>query len=139
MRKILIIATSVFALSSCLKKIEQVDTANTNIYDINYQGEQWFVLEDIYLYTQNNNQFVSIDYRIPRSFAPDLSPTGIMVEGLVNDYDAKLDSAIIGSDGSYYGSFSYLYDGSTNYCLNAGVYIRELDYSINHFADCTEL
>ncbi|OIQ24491.1 MAG: hypothetical protein BM555_07110 [Crocinitomix sp. MedPE-SWsnd] len=139
MKRLLFALIGFALLSSCLKKLPEVESANTNIFDTAYAGERWFVVEDVYLYTTNNTQYVEVEYKIPQSFAPDLSPTGIMVEGNCNDYDSQLDSAIIGSDGSYYGGFNYQYDGSTNFCLEAGVFIRELDYSINKFTECADL
>jgi hypothetical protein len=140
MKKVLIISLSLFLLSSCLKKMVQVETANTNIYDTEYAGEQWFLLNDVFLYTNSaNTQYVRIEYSIPRSYAPDLSPTGIKVEGFCNQYPSQLDSAVISSSGSYKGRFDYLPDGSTEFCIDIGVYINELDSSINKFSSCIDL
>jgi hypothetical protein len=137
MRKYLIIALIGLVNVSCLKKIEQVETANTSLFDEEYAGDQWFVYEDVYIFTNSNNdQIVKIDYVIPSAYAPDLRPTVIKVEGLVNSYPAQLDSAVINNSGAYEGSFEFVPDGASEYCLSLGIYINQEKKSINHFSEC---
>ena len=137
MKKFLIYAIIGLTCTSCLKKISQVDEANTSLFDEEYSGEQWFIFEDVYTFTNSNNDFkVRLEYVIPAEFAPDLKPTGIKVEALVNGYPAKLDSAVINNSGGYEGSLEYSPDGSSQYCLNLGIYINEENRSINNFSDC---
>jgi len=137
MKKVFFLLLIAAVSTSCLKKISQVDEANTSLFDEEYTGDQWFIFEDVYTYTNSNNDLkVRLDYMIPAEYAPDLKPTGIKVEALVNGYAPKLDSAVVNNSGSYEGSVEYSPDGSSEYCLNLGIYINEEGRSINNFSEC---
>ena len=103
MKAILYIAV-LFVSVSCLKKVEQVETANTNIFYPDYAGGQWFVFDDVSIYTnQNNDQRLKFEFTIPESYAPDLQPTEIDLGVKINDGAQLLTIAHIKTNGSYEG------------------------------------
>lgn len=125
---------------SCLKKIEEVETANTNIFDEEYAGDQWFVFDDVYLYTTSNNDLrLKFEYSIHENRAPELQPTNIPISIRINGGDVIITSAPIQPDGNYDGEFEINPTGETNFCLEIGVYIEEENKTINSFVDCKDL
>jgi len=126
--------------SSCLKKIEEVETANTNIFDPGYAGEQWFVYDDVYTYVNSSSQTrVKILVTVPEENAPEIQPTNIPISASINEYSTILDSASITSSGDYSLIFDLIPDGSPNYCLSMGVYLKEQDSVMNVFTECKDL
>lgn len=139
MKKLMIIAMA-FVSVSCLKKVEEVETANTNIFDPEYVGGQWWVFDDVYVYTNSNNdQKVRFDYSIPSANAPDLKPTQIDLMVSINNGTPFQDIAEITQNGRYEGSCEINPSSSTNYCLEIGVYVEEEELTINSFMECKDL
>lgn len=130
-----------FFLSSCLKKIEEVNHLNTNIFDKEYQGDSWFFIDDIYTYYNNfGQQFVRVEAVLPEQNMPELKPNLIFISCSVNDGTKVIFNAHLDSDGSYpfYYDLPPLAPGS-EYCLEAGLYLEEEDTIINTFVSCTQL
>lgn len=125
---------------SCLKKIDEVDSANTNIFDPNYAGEQWWVFEDVYTYTNAfNDQFIRFEIVIPEEKAPTLKPTKIDLAISVNGTAAQYTVANIKSNGDFEGHLDITPTGETNFCLEIGVYVEDEDLTINSFTECKNL
>ncbi|MEX1003088.1 MAG: hypothetical protein WDZ35_13300 [Crocinitomicaceae bacterium] len=126
--------------SSCLKKIEEVDNANTNIYDPDYVGEQWWVYENVNVFTDgNNNQKVALEYSVSEEKAPGLNSPKINLAVLVNsETDTIYASADINTSGDYSGSVIINYNGAANYCMEIGVFTQE-GLTINSFEECKSL
>jgi hypothetical protein len=92
MKKVLIISLLMLAASSCLKKIEGADSVNTNIFDPEFGGAQWFMIDTIFEFTnQFNNPQISIDFFILPEYTPELKPSSIDIAGYVNNGDLKMD------------------------------------------------
>ncbi|MBD3638221.1 MAG: hypothetical protein HUJ25_12785 [Crocinitomicaceae bacterium] len=140
MKNVSIIIGILLLFSSCLKKIDEVETANTNIFDPEYAGDQWWVYDDVYIYTNSNNdQKVRFLYSIPENKAPDLKPTHIDVSISVNGATPVFTQADITKDGNFEGELEINPSGVTNYCLEIGVYVVEEDLTINSFTECKSL
>ncbi|UKN02284.1 hypothetical protein K6119_01965 [Paracrocinitomix mangrovi] len=140
MKHFIIAISLIFLSSSCLKKIEEVETANTNIMDPDYAGGQWFVYDDVYTFTNSNNdQFVKLDFTIPAENAPKLKPTFIDLAVKVNGGNYIYTSVNINTQGDYDGSVAVVPQGETNYCVEIGVYVEEEDLVINSFSECKSL
>lgn len=140
MIRLLICISIGMTLSSCLKKIDEMDNLNTNIFDPEYAGDKWYSIDDAYLYTNSfNDQYVRIEYSIPESAVPTIQPTGISIMSQCNNYPAEPDSAILSYKGHYEGVLQYLPDGSTEYCIDLGIYIWDKDTTINRFSECVSL
>ena len=138
--RIFVFFTIALLLSSCLKKIEEVDSANTNIFDPDYAGEQWWSYDDVYLYTNSNNdQFVHFDFSIPQEKAPKLKPPTIDVSVKVNGGDPHYTGANIYIDGSYKGGLNIPPTGETSFCLEIGIFVESDTLIINEFTDCMSL
>lgn len=140
MIRLLICISIGMTLSSCLKKIDEMDNLNTNIFDPEYAGDKWYSIDDAYLYTNSfNDQYVRIEYSIPESAVPTIQPTGISIMSECNSYPAQTDSAILSYKGHYEGVLQYVPDGSTDYCIDLGIYIWQEDTTINRFSECVSL
>lgn len=126
--------------TSCLKKIEEVETANTNIFDPEYGGEQWWVFQDVYSFTNiNNDQFIRFEITIPEENAPNLKPPHIDLGIKVNDAGPYVVQANINYTGGYLAVLDIPPSGSANFCLEVGVYVEETELIINSFTECKDL
>lgn len=126
--------------TSCLKKIDAVETANTNIYDPEYAGDQWFIYDDVFTYTNSNNdQKIRIEFIIPESYAPQIQPTVIEVSVIVNGAAPVIVQAPIASSGNYEGAIELFPTGQTNFCIELGVYVEEEQLTLNSFSECKSL
>lgn len=139
MRIALIICLFSISLSSCLKKIEEAESLNSNIFDPEYAGEQWYTIEDISTITINNDLKVRIEYSISESVVPTVQPTGFSITANCNNYPTEIDSAVLNYKGNYDGVLEYAPDGSSEYCLDLGIYLWKQDSTINRFSDCISL
>ena len=138
--KYLVILVSLLTLTSCLKKIEEVETANTNIFDPEYGGDKWWNYGDLYLWTNSNNdQKVRIQVVIPQSYAPDLQPLNIPLSISVNGGGYNQQSAVINQSCYYTCNYDINPQSTTNYCIDVGVYVEEEDTTINVFSECKSL
>lgn len=137
--KYLISISALLFLTSCLKKIEEVESANTNIFDPEYAGEQWWEYDDVSLITnQNNDTYVSIEFSAEEHL-PELKPTLMDVRVVVNDGTPIYTSMILSPSGDLEGVVNILPTGETNFCVEVGVYVQEEDRTINTFTECKSL
>lgn len=136
---VLMVLCGLFQIS-CLKKIDEADSLNSNIFDPEYAGEKWYSIQEISSYTNSNNDLrVRIDYAISESTVPTIKPTGLSIMADCNQYPTVLDSAVRTYQGYYKGSLEYLPDGSGQYCINLGIYLWAEDTTINRFTECISL
>lgn len=125
--------------SSCLKKIEEVDTANTNIFDPEYAGDQWWIYDDVSMFTnQNNDTYIKIEFSA-EDHLPDLKPTSIDVSVIINEEPPIYTTMDISPSGDLEGIVTISPMSTTNYCIEIGVYIEEEDRTINSFSECKSL
>lgn len=142
MKRSFIILLGLILFSSCLKKLEEVEQATDNIFDPKFEGEQWFELDTLYLYTNFLNfQFVKFEFHIKDEYTPRLKPTVIDLAGSVNGGNTKWFQIGINYNGTYDGSLSVSPDGSSNYCIDLGVGVINNGDSlvINRFTECRDL
>jgi len=126
--------------ASCLKKIDEVENASTNIFDPNYTGGQWWVYEDVSLVTNSNNDTkIKIDILVPEENVPTLNPVGFSVWSQLNEYEGRVDSLSVDYSGDYSGALIYDPDGSTDFCLQLGIYNYDPDTIVNVFSECKSL
>lgn len=140
MRKFALIILGLLLFSSCLKKIDEVETANTNIYDPEYAGDQWWQYTDLYLWTNtNNDQKVRVQVTVTEEYAPQLKPTNIPLTISVNGSSLYETTAAITQNGNYICDLDINPQSTTNYCIDVGVYVEEEDITINVFSECRGL
>lgn len=129
-------------MPSCLKKIDEVDEADKNIFDPTYDGDIWFEVDTIYLFTdQWNNEKVKFNYHILEERTPLLKPSQINLWIAVNDNNGFFAPAPLSTAGLYGGTFTQLPDGTTSYCVEIGVVtINGGDTLVyNQFTQCKDL
>jgi hypothetical protein len=141
--KIYILFIAVLAglsLSSCLKKIEGTDSLTTNIFDAEYTGDVWFLIDDIYTYYTDFGQLkVRVEAAIPNANMPVLKPYLIYINCHVNDEPEITFYAYKNTKGDYPFYFDLMPVTSNQYCLEAGIYLQDQDTTINRFTLCTSL
>ena len=138
--KYLIVVILGLSLTSCLKKVVEVETANTNIMDPEYGGDQWWIFEDVYVYTnQNNDQFIRFEITLPGENAPQLKPPKIDMALVANGATPVYDVLEIKSNGDYEAMVDIDPTGETNFCIEVGVYVSEENLIINSFTECKAL
>ena len=136
MKTILYIAIPLL-FTSCLKKIDAVETANDNIFDPEYAGEQWWVYEDVILFTNSNNdQKIKIKLSVPQENVPDLNPPQISYKAILNESEELIGDFSIQQSGDYEEEIIINPLPTTNYCLDLGVYVEEDSITINKFYEC---
>lgn len=142
MRALLSSIVLLLVFSSCLKKLEEVDTANDNIYDHQFAGDIWFELDTVYIFTnQFNNQVANLEFHIKEEYTPELTPTNIDMSAKVNNGEEMFIEVPL----NYYGVYKYDLaippDGSSAYCLELGVLVLEENDTlvINSFSACKDL
>ncbi|MBI3135456.1 MAG: hypothetical protein HYZ14_12340 [Bacteroidetes bacterium] len=125
--------------SSCLKKIEGVDTLNTNIFDKEYAGDCWFYIDDAYSY-YNDFGFprVMIKAVLPEENAPGLQSYLIYITCRVNNQQEVLFNSYLNTSGDYTFFYDAAPETSNEYCLEAGIYLQDEDTTINRFTLCTQ-
>ena len=130
----------VFISVSCVKKVENIDNIDTNIFDEEYAGDQWFEVIDAYEFYNSEGQLkVKFEVEIPKENLPNLRPT-------------KIDLAIKLNSGSYeyiecfqnvFGDFEFEKDYSKvstgSYCLDIGLFDEEEDRILNNFTECVNI
>lgn len=127
-------------LSSCLKKIEGTDNLTTNIFDVEYTGDAWFLIEDIYTYYTTFGQLkVRVEAVIPNANMPVLKPNLIYVNCHVNDEPEVIFYTYKNTKGDYTFYYDLMPETTNSYCLEAGIYLQEQDTTINRFTLCTSL
>jgi hypothetical protein len=140
MKRFAAICILLFLSSACLKKIEEIDTMTTNIYDTAYTGDSWFFIDDAYEYMnglgENKVKLVCV---VPASATPDLKPSFFKVIANIN-----ADSlGIVSTDKEFDESYEFWLDTDpstdNNYCITLSVFIEEDSSSINPFTECIGL
>lgn len=140
MKKTLVITTILISLTSCLKKMDEVDNLNDNIFDYEYQGNAWFEIQDVITYYNQFGQlFVRVKAIIPAENTPDLKPNLIYIACDVNDNGQVIFNAYKNVNGAYPFYYDLLPQSQNNYCLKAGIYLQEQDSIINTFELCGSL
>ncbi len=140
MKYILVLLVLALTASSCLKKVEGIDELNTNVYDPDYAGEQWFEIVNIFQFTNSLGQIrVRVTFQIPESNTPDLKPSTIDL-GVRRGSGAWINDEfnLIG-DGVYEGEIDFEKTDSDVYCLSLGIYVEEDNEIINDFMECVAL
>jgi hypothetical protein len=128
------------SLSSCLKKIEGTDNLTTNIFDVEYTGDAWFLIDDIYTYYTVFGQLkVRVEAVIPNANMPVLKPNLIYINCHVNDEPEITFYTYKNTKGDYPFYFDLFPASSNEYCLEAGIYLQDQDTTINRFTLCGSL
>lgn len=127
-----------FIFVGCFKKFEEVDTLNTNIFDRDYIGEKWFVIEETLLYTNEIGQNKArAKVVIPEEYVPELKPSNISLELKGKSIDTKLIDFPQAINGDYEGFIDLPYVGVDSiYCFELGIYVVEENSAINSFEEC---
>lgn len=141
MNKLVYISIFVAVLTSgCLKKVEGVDTLNSNIYDKEYAGGSWFSITDAYEFQNSLGQdLVHLTATVPDTATPGLKQSLLYTSVLLNEEDEYLLNAPVEEDGSYEFVVVGPMELDGSYCLTMGVYIEEDSTFINHFTECVNL
>jgi len=139
MRLILIILFISILFSSCLKKIEEADNLNTNIFDKEYAGGCWFNVTDTYSYINGDGQTkIRIEAVLPESNMPGLKPSSVAIYCSVNDQPELLLNVGTDDNGNYPFYYDAIPESSNEYCLEAGLYLASEDSTINRFVVCSQ-
>lgn len=140
MKHVIVILSLSFALSSCLKKIEAADNLNTNIFDKEYAGDCWFVVEDTYTYINSDGMtLVRVEANLYGSKMPELKPSSVKINCHVNDKPDILIEVVTDNKGNYPFYYDLVPETSNEYCLEAGLFLEVEDTIINKFTVCTNL
>ncbi len=131
---------SLLLLSSCLKKIEDADKLTTNIFDVEYTGDVWFLIDDIYTYYTDFGQLkVRVEGLIPNANMPVLKPNLIYINCHVNDEPEIIFYTYKNTKGDYTFYYDLMPETTNSYCLEAGIYLQDQDTTINRFTVCASL
>lgn len=140
MKNLILFILPLFLFTSCLKKIEEADQLNTNIFDRDYEGYIWFEIDEIYQYINTDGLTkIRVDGLIPRNRLPGLKPTFVTVSCDVNGQDFGIINAAQNIHGDYEVNLDATPDGSSSYCLTMGIYLEEDESVINSFTACADL
>lgn len=142
MREVIMAFGVTFMVVSCMKKVEGIEEYQTNIFDVNYEGEQWFVYEDVYMYTNSfNDQLVGVKFSVPKENLSDLRPSHLLLRYQVNNQSEKDMSVELDNQGDYSATIGLFPSGTQEYCLTLSVLIIENEDStaINSFTECKSL
>lgn len=140
-KNITLIILFTIGLFGCFKEVEEVSSLNTNIFDRDYAGEKWYVVEDSYLITNELGQNkVRNDIVIPDTVMPGLRPSKIAVMYTGPTIDTVVADIPQSPLGGYRNALSLPYVGAdSTYCFSIGIYIEEEDAAINIFETCVKL
>jgi len=137
----LLILMLILVSTACLKKIDEADQLDYNIYDREYTGDQWYVIDNA---EQVTNELGQIRARllviIPDENVPGLEPSAIrVVVNAVGFNDTVVDflkDPLLGYARSIDLPYEY---GPFNYCINLAIYDDSNDDGINAFDDCVTI
>lgn len=128
-----------FVLTSCLKKIDEANNLNTNIFDKEYAGDCWFDVVDTYSFQNQFGQtFIRVEAVLYESKMPGLKPSSVKIYCNVNEQDELLLNVSTDEDGDYPFYYDAIPETSNEYCLKAGLYLEAEDSTINRFTVCTQ-
>lgn len=134
------IAFVILTLSGCLKKIDGVDELNTNIFDRDYAGEQWYIIDNAEQITNDLGEIKTRIYTvIPEENVPALKPSSISVHLEGDGIEVTVVDYFTAPGGDYELIIDLPYTGSGTYCITLGIYIDEEDAAINLFEDCVTI
>ena len=127
-------------LSSCLKEVTEANELNNNIFDKEYQGEQWFNYLSVSIF-ENGQGFlrVKVSVIIPSENVPLLHPYSIDLYARVNNQVVGSIQAIQNNKGDYPLIIEALIDGSQTYCLELSMYDEKNEEFYNTFTECKSL
>lgn len=127
--------------SSCLKKIEEADHLDTNIFDRDYTGGQWFNIVDYYQYSNELGQIrVKVVFDIPESNLPNLKSSYFNLAYRRGTTELWQYAVLeLNNKGGFNGSFDFITNEEHLYCLTLGIYLPEEDAVINYFEECVQL
>jgi hypothetical protein len=130
-----------FVFSGCLKKIDEVDQLDTNVYDRGYAGDQWFEILDYYQFINDLGQTrVRVEYNIPEENLPELKSSFFdlaLRKGEVTTW--SYITLPLNGDGGYNFYTDFVKNDADVYCLSLGVYVPDEDAVINDFQECVSL
>lgn len=129
-----------FGFTGCLKKIEEVDQQTTNIFDREYTGEQWFVIDEFFQYTNELGQIrVRVELVVPDENTPVLKASDFDSQIQADGFDEAVVIFNLRTDGSYGVGIDLVYGGVGEYCVTVGIYLEDEETVINSFTDCFTL
>ena len=138
--RLIVLLALPFFFSSCLKKIEEVDELNTNIFDREYEGGQWFVVDDVFQLSNELGELkVRFEVVIPSESVPELKPSNIKVHAEGDGLDVTVYDFPLTGSGDYKAIVDLPYLGLITYCIKLGVYIEDENAAINLFSYCKAL
>ena len=131
---------SFFLFTSCLKKNDEINRLNTNIFDKDYSQGVWFnVLKSVKYINDFGSPIVRFEYEIPENKTPSLKGSFINVASKKANGDWVFEKLSIGTDGSYDGIIEFPAVVSNNYCFFLGIHNTDDDSVINSFEYCEEV
>ena len=139
MKKLILYSFLVFLTTSCLKKLKEVDELNTNIFDKEYAGDTWFVIDDMSTILIDGQTRYKMEVRVQKSFLPGLKPSSIFLDCQVNSQEYDIVEANLNSDGEFDFFLIVIPDGTDTYCLAMGLYVNSEEITINSFTSCYTL
>lgn len=136
-----VLISAVFLFSSCLKKIEEADRLDTNIFDRGYKGGAWYNIVDYYQYSNPLGQIrVKMAFDIPSANLPNLKSSFINLAFRFDESEDWQNTTLeLNNKGGYNGSFDLVINEDDVYCLTLGIYLPDEDEVINYFEECVEL
>ena len=141
MLRIFFISVLIFlGLGSCVKDVPGVEETNTNIFDPDYAGEQWFEVIDTYKFFNSvGQQRVKFEVKIPEDNFPGLRPTAVTVACRLAGQDFETFPIYLNLFGEYEFERNYVPNVDDVYCIEIGL-INDADSSIiNTFTECVTL
>ncbi|MFT5821769.1 MAG: hypothetical protein ACI8ZM_003023 [Crocinitomix sp.] len=127
-------------LGSCLKKVEGIDEINSNIFDREYTGDVWYIVQDIEQVTNDLGQIKSrFRIWIPKANLPGLVPSNIKIHTSGDGLDVTVIDFPLTPGGDFERSIDLPYTGTGEYCITLGIYNEEENAAINLFETCKTL
>lgn len=127
-------------LTSCVKDVPGVDETTSNIFDVDYDGEQWFEVVDAYKFFNNvGQQRVKFEVIIPDENFPGLRPTAVNVACRLVGEDYEFFPIYQNLYGEYEFERNFVPNADDVYCIDIGL-ISDIDSTvINNFTECVSL
>lgn len=138
MKRILSLILISFTLVACLKDIPEVDALNSNLFDRDYDGEQWFEIESVNSFVNSDGQFrIKLETYIRKERFGNLKPSRIEVHAEGDGLELTVVEFILQPNGDYRKDLELKYiEGLSTYCVTLGIFIEEENKAINLFSDC---
>jgi hypothetical protein len=127
-------------LGSCLKKLEEIEETNSNIFDREYNGDRWYNVNSL---EQISNELGEIkarfDAQLPRENLPGLLPSYVEFYLQGDGITGGVIGAPLAPGGNFDFEIDLPYTGAGEYCISLGIYIEEENETINIFEYCATL